>query len=137
MKKKVVIVIIIGVILIMSIFFISQIIFWSRPVAPKRARVVSDLHQIMFAMESYYKDNGVYLSSNERPKNIGNYLKFPEDIPPFTYHWINNTKNNQKYCVWVKDMWGKGYFIITQLGFKEDPNLTTDPATLADCENRF
>ena len=63
----------------------------------------SDARQIGSAMELYYGDNDVYLTSATVPTAIGAYMTtFPKDPKSkAAYGWIDNftVLDDQKYCV--------------------------------------
>ena len=63
----------------------------------------SDARQIGSAMELYYGDGDVYLTSALVPTAISSYMTtFPKD--PKTkaaYGWVDNSADTQKYCVYM------------------------------------
>jgi prepilin-type N-terminal cleavage/methylation domain-containing protein len=99
------------------------------------ARRQSDIRQISLAMEMYYDDGQVYLTSTNMPTAIGTYLpvvpKDPQD-PTKTYTWKDNTGTSTKYCVFAtleSPTTPTTYFAASHKGTKQ---TTTTPATV-DC----
>ena len=84
----------------------------------------SNLRQIALAMEMAYDHNQAYPTSENIPASISangtNYLSdMPEDPQGNDYTWINNTDNDQAYCV-GDDLQLEDFFICNQNGCKEN-----------------
>lgn len=83
----------------------------------------SNLRQIALAMEMAYDHNQAYPTSENIPDSISvngtDYLKdMPEDPQGNDYDWIDNTGNNQIYCV-GDDLELENYFRCNQAGCRE------------------
>lgn len=68
------------------------------------AKRQSDIRQIVAAMEMYYNDGEVYLTSATAPTAIGTYLDgVPQD--PVTsngaYDWLDNSADDQRFCIYA------------------------------------
>lgn len=100
----------------------------------KDARRESDIRQISIAMEMNYDENQAYITTPTMPNSIGSYMTVtPKDPNDHTtcgenasggngeYCWIDNTKNNQKYCVYA-ELEGNAYFIASPDGTKLSKN---------------
>ncbi len=94
----------------------------------------SDARQIGSAMELYYGEGDVYLTSGTAPTAIGTYMAtFPKD--PKTkavYGWVDNSGvgNDQKYCVYML-MENKGSCATTRYytsSYKGTAELCETPA---------
>ncbi|NQU99292.1 MAG: prepilin-type N-terminal cleavage/methylation domain-containing protein [Parcubacteria group bacterium] len=84
----------------------------------------SNLRQIALAMEMAYDHNQAYPTSENIPASIsvnGNtYLNdMPEDPQGNNYTWINNTGDDQLYCV-GSDLALENFFICDQNGCREN-----------------
>jgi len=93
----------------------------------------ADMRQMVTAQEMYYGQNDQYYQSVNYPISIpgGIMAKMPAD--PKTegpYGWIDNTGNNQKFCVYA-DLEKDGFYVATHGGNGE---ITTEPRTISDCE---
>jgi len=91
----------------------------------------SDIRQISLAMEMYYDShNGAYLTSNNIPDSIEDFLnpvpKDPSSTPnnPIHYGWVDNSNDSTRYCVYAT-LENKGncnnarYFAASHKGTKE------------------
>lgn len=120
-KATFVIIAIIGILIIpilfLSIFFSS---LGSAREKAKDAQRQSDIRQISLAMEMFYDyENDTYLSSETMPQVIGDYLDpAPKDPLGSSYFWIDNTVNNEYFCIYAELSDG-GYFAASHKGTKQ------------------
>src|SRR3989338_10562909 len=121
---------------IIVIGILSSIVLVSMGGAREAARDAArkaDMRQMVTAQEMYYGQNDQYYKSVNYPISIpgGMMAKMPAD--PKTegpYGWIDNTGNNQKFCVYA-DLEKDGFYVATHGGNGE---ITTEPRTISDCE---
>jgi len=117
------------VISILSIIIIISLKGGTIPKSPDAVRK-SGIRQINLAMDMYYDDYGEYLQSEKIPIAIGNYLnpvpiENPMRGPCYSYQWISNMIDPQKYCVWACLGDGK-FFVANQKGVKTLEKAPTD-----------
>ena len=77
----------------------------------------------------YAENNSRYLQSSTTPTSIGEFT-VPIDPAGNPYSWIDNTSDDQKFCVWVKLETTNTYFISSHCGHKE---VNRRPLSLDDC----
>jgi len=127
--------IIITLVLLLGSIIVSGISYTSLSSTRKAARDAvrkADMYQIVTAQEMYYAENDAYYISVSYPSKIGFYMpETPTD--PKTggpYGWIDNTRDNQKFCAYA-DLERGGFYIASHKGNGE---IATEPRTLSDCE---
>jgi len=127
--------------IIVSLIFVGLMVFYvfgQFQVGEERGKVRRDavrrqeLIQIQMAQLRYHFETNTYYASADYPLSIGEYLKeTPAD--PLTgdpYGWINNTQDDQKYCVYA-NLEREGFWVIHNRG---SGNLETEPLNFSDCE---
>ena len=118
-NKKILLVALLASIIIAVVIF--EVTTWpdSRRSYVRDAKRRSDLRQIHLAMEMYYDEHQKYPQSEVMPAAIDDYLNpVPQDPTGGPYHWISNTSDSQKYCVWVHLDRGN-YFIASHEGIRQ------------------
>ncbi|MBM3257639.1 MAG: zinc-ribbon domain-containing protein [Candidatus Nealsonbacteria bacterium] len=126
-RKLLVIGIVIPILYILAYFLIIGSIFTvSMSGAREKARDAqrqSDIRQISLAMEMYYDENGAYATAKNMDglKNQGLELylvtipKDPLNDEDYSYYFINNTSDSQRYCVYA-ELEGGGFFTASREG---------------------
>lgn len=101
--------------------------------AARDAKRMADMRQIAIAQDMYYAENDVYYTSVNYPPSIGGYLAETPTDPKTEapYGWIDNTGDNQKFCVYA-DLERNGFYVASHTGVGE---IAVEPRTLSDCEN--
>ena len=105
---------------------------WQEPCPSARdPKRMADIRQIKTAMELYYDDSEAYLTRAAMAPAIGAYLsRVPTDPKSEAdYGWIDNTGDDQKFCVYAELETKEAYFAASHKGTKE---LTSVP-TSTDC----
>ena len=89
----------------------------------------TDLHNIRNALEFYSAEYGKYPNSlYDLSKHFGGTV--PTDPNGSSYGWIDNTSEEQKYCIWTKLETKDVYFIASPYNAEEVIHL---PTTLDEC----
>jgi len=89
----------------------------------------TDLHNIRNALEFYSAEYGKYPNSlYDLSKYFGGTV--PTDPNGSSYGWIDNTSEEQKYCIWTKLETKDVYFIASPYNAEEVIHL---PTTLDEC----
>lgn len=93
---------------------------------------IEDIAKIQTALVLYYhNNNSKYFQSPVIPTSLGESMpEVPKDPKSGIYGWLDNTPNDQKYCVWAKLEKRNLYFIASPCGRKE---VTRLPITLNEC----
>lgn len=93
----------------------------------------NNIKEISFEMETNYNEGDHYLTSEEMPNKIGDDMKEAPSDPKTEkpYNWIDNTNNNQKYCVYAELEAEDKYFVASHKGTKK---IKEEPTSL-ECGN--
>jgi len=133
-KKLLIIGIVLAIVHIIAYFGIRVVLVSmgeAREVARDAVRK-ANMRMINVVQEIYYGENDAYYTSVSYPSRIGFHMaETPAD--PLTkdpYGWVDNTRNNQKFCVYA-DLEKDGFYVAAHGGNGE---VATKPYTLSDCE---
>jgi hypothetical protein len=111
---------------------------------PIKAAAEVNLRDFYITMQTYHSNHGTYPTRSKKPTGRDDFLSpFFRDIKPlpypwigsYSYFWIDNTSNAQKFCAGIKidDL----YIIASHLGIKKVIGGISTPTTLEECEHIY
>jgi len=116
------------IILIVGVIFICYYLEISKKRAKKWDSFrKSELQLIATYQETYYTSYGHYYQSVNYPLEI---FIWTDPKTGNSYGWSDNTKDNQKFCVYA-NLENGGFYVVSHYGTGE---IATEPCTFSDCE---